>query len=502
MNDESNLRNLLSHPKVIGLFNNPHLKTKIDVQTIKKTMKRINVLLLIVCVFILHTVQSQTINTGDIPINRLSASKWQNFKWDGSGDWKTIDVTKEGIMPGSTEDITPKVMAIIENGSGKRILKFPAGIFYINSTLNISKDDIQIVGEGNSTKFMLAGGANHASIIARGTQTGSYKLTTDVFRGDSIVTLSSAEGLNVGDYFVIEQKGSLTRQGPDVKGKECQIFKINKKSGNQLVLDMKFGIPFLKDHASIAKINFKKNLRFHNFYIEMTSTPTEGHSHNISLSEVQNVELSNVESNKALHTHMELSWSREVIFYQNYLHGNFGHDQEGGYQYGIKLNWCTNCLVINNKTSDLRHHYATQFGTNHCIIAYNRAEPPYNHYGDFGQHNSKGCHNNLWEGNYGCEIYDDANPKKSWGTRYTMWFRNHAISKVGSENAFVEHMTIIGNELETDSSGLKTGPSDKDNFSGANIINVSKEGGKAEVVWGDMKENAIINGDKLYYYRN
>jgi len=457
-----------------------------------KTTKKNNLILLIACICFLNILQSQTINTGDVPTNRLSASKWQNIKWDGSGNWKTIDVTKEGITPGSMEDISPKVMAIIDKGSGKRILKFPSGIFYINSILNISKGDIQIVGEGNSTKFMLAGGENHASIIAKGKREGSYKLTSDISRGDSKVIFESTEGLNVGDYFVIEQNGSLTRQGPDVKGKECQIFKIIEKSGNQLTLDMKFGIPFFKAHASVTKMHFKKNMRFHNFYIEMTSVPTKGQSHNISLSEVQNVEFSNIESNKALHTHIELSWSREVIFYQNYLYGNFGHHKEGGFQYGIKINWCTNCLVINNRTSDLRHHYATQFGTNHCVIAYNRAEAPYNQYADFGQHNSKGCHNNLWEGNYGSEIYDDANPKKSWGTRYTMWFRNHAISKVGSENAYVEHMTIIGNELESDASGLKTGPSDKDNFTGANIINVSKEGGKGEVVWGDMKVDADL----------
>jgi len=454
-------------------------------------MNKINILL-ILCVFILHTVQSQTINIGDIPIDRLSASKWQNFKWDGSGDWTTIDVTKEGIMPGSTEDITPKVMALIENGSGKRILKFPAGTYHIKSILNITKGDIQIVGEGTATKFMLAGGAKSASIIARGTQSGIYKLTNDVSRGASKVTLESAEGLNVGDYFLIEQKGALTRPGPDVTGKETQIFKVTAKSGNKLTVDMNSGIPFFKDHASIAKINFRKNLRFHNFYIEMTSTPTEGKSHNISLSEVQNVELSNIESNKALHTHMELSWARDVIFYQNYLYGNFGHDKEGGYQYGIKLSWCTNCHVINNRTSDLRHHYATQFGTNHCVIAYNRAEPPYNHYGDFGQHNSKGCHNNLWEGNYGCEIYDDDNPKKSWGTRYTMWFRNHAISKVGSESPYVECMTIIGNEVQGGVDAIKQGPSGCNNFAGANIINVSKEGEEGEVVWGNMKEGDNI----------
>ena len=257
---------------------------------------------------------------------------------------------------------------------------------------------------------------------------------------------------------------------------------------------MKFGIPFLKDHASIKKMNFLKNIRFHNFYIEMASKPTgvSGYWHNINANVIQNVEFSNIESNKALHGHIQVNNSREVIFFKNNLYGNFGYDHSGGYQYGIKINWCTRCYIINNRSSDLRHNYATQFGCNHCVIAYNRAEPPYNHYADFGQHNSKGCHNNLFEGNYGSEIYDDANPKRSWGTRYTMWFRNHAISKVGSENAYVEHMTIIGNELEGGASGIKKGAPGEDTFSGANIVNVSNEGEGGTMVWGDMKEGAAI----------
>lgn len=429
---------------------------------------------------------------GDVTINRLSATKWENYKWDDSGDWETIDVTNVGITPNTEDDIAPKVMAIIQNGSGKRILKFPAGTYHIKTRLDITKSDIQIIGEGSLTKFLLAGGENPANITARGSRDGNYKLSSDVHRGDSQITLTSTEGLNIGDFFVITQKGSVTRPAPGVSGVETQIVKIIAKSGNILTVDMKFGIPFWKAHASIAKMNLLQNLRFHNFYMEMTSKPLRGKSHNISVSEIQNVEFSNIESNRALHSHIELSWSRDVILFQNHLYGNFDHNKEGWYQYGIKLSQCTKCYVIKNRAADLRHHYATQVGTNHCVIAYNRAEPPYNHYGDLGQHNSKGCHNNLWEGNYGSEIYDDDNPKKSWGTRYTMWFRNHAITKIGSESPYVEHMTIIGNELEGGMEAIKKGPLGKANFAGANLIKVSKEGVKEIIIWGDLKEGNSI----------
>ena len=437
---------------------------------------------------------------GDIPANRLSATKWQNFEWDSSGNWETIDVTQEGIVPDATTDIVPKVMSIIANGSGKRILKFPAGTFHIKSRLKILKGDIQIVGEGKATKFILQGGSNPGYITAFGGESGNYKLAADASRGDSQVTLTSTSGLNVGDYFIVKQNGQfrVPDHDPVIVGNETQIFKITAKNGNTLSLDMKFGISFFKKEAWVQKMSFLKNIRFHNFYIERPSTTSGDGDVNIYLRMLQNAEFSNVESKNALKTHVALFNSRDVIFFQNYMHGNFGCDKCGGYQYGISLVSCTKVNLINNRGSDLRHFFVSQFGTNHCVFAYNRAEAPHNQYGDIGQHNSKGCHNNLFEGNYGEEIFDDGNLKSGWGTRYTMWFRNHAITQIGSTSRFVEHMTMIGNEIESED-GERTGIRDgevgvpgKYTFSGANILNVSAEGEGGHIIWGDMEEGAAI----------
>ncbi len=462
-------------------------------------MKIVSILLLLFS-FSQLKAQTEVSGFGDIPPNRLSATKWQNFKWDSSGNWETIDVTKKGIVPDAGTDIAPKVMSIINNGSGKRILKFPAGTFQIKSRLKILKGDIQIVGEGNATKFMLQGGSNAGYITIFGNESGNYKLAVDASRGNSKVTLTSASGLNVGDYFIVKQGGSLVRPNadPPIKGRETQIFKIIAKSGNELSLDMNFGIPFFKDHTSVLKMNFLKNIRFHNFYIERTSKTNGDGDVNIYLRMLQNAEFSNIESKNALKTHIALFNSKDVLFFQNYLYGNYGCDFCGGYQYGISLVSCTQVNLINNRGSDLRHFFVSQFGTNHCVFAYNRAEAPYNQYGDIGQHNSKGCHNNLFEGNYGDEIFDDGNPRSGWGTRYTMWFRNHAITQIGSTSSYVEEMTIIGNEIESED-GERTGIRDgevgvpgKNTFLGANILNVSAEGEGGNIVWGNMTAEGQI----------
>ncbi len=446
-------------------------------------------ILLIVANFQLKALEP-IINYGDFPQNRLSANTWQYFEWDSTGVWETIDVTTRGITPGSTVDIGPLVNAIIESGSNKRILKFPAGTYQIKTSINISKSDIQIIGEGSTTRFMLVGGANPSKIFCNGSRTGEdYRLSVDAKRGDGVATFTSASAFNVGDYFIIYQAGSVTRAG--ASGDETQIFKVLAKSGNTLTLDMKFGIPFNAANARIERIGYKRNIKLHNFYIEMTTVPTVDAT-SIVFNVVQNVEISKIESNKNLVGHITVFRGREVVIRDNNVYGNYGKNTSGGYQYGYTFNFSTHCMMINNRTANLRHHYVTQFGTNHCIIAYNRAEAPYNHYADLGQHNSKGCHNNLWEGNFGSEIFDDPNPLKSWGTRYTMWFRNHALSKVGSENEYVENMNIIANELKGGTDAIKKGAPGKYTFSGANIVNINSEGGTGTIIWDNLPVNAKL----------
>ena len=420
---------------------------------------------------------------GDIPIERISANGWEHFEWDGSGEWTTIDVREKGILPNQSEDVAPAIVKMINNGSGKRIFKFPEGTFHLKSAVRFSKSDVQIIGSGKATKFILAGGTDNGYFRVEGKRTGNYELAKDVKRGDKEITLTSTRGLTVGNYIMLNQQGGLR-----VNDLENQIVKIIAKNGNTLTIDMKLGIPFSSSRATIQKMNLLENIRFSNFYMEKASS-TKGKSFNITIDCVRNAEISFIESNKARASHFQAFRSTDVIYYGNKIYGNYGGG--GGYQYGIVVHFCTKIHMINNEASDLRHHFATQFGSDHCVVAYNKALPTYNDYADFGQHNSKGCHNNLFEGNFGKELYDDPN-HKGWGTRYTMWFRNHATSKIGSAHPMVENMNIIGNELSNDRSGVLAGPSDKNPFIAANILNIDSEGGKGETEWGDLPNGATI----------
>ncbi|MGB5943965.1 MAG: T9SS type A sorting domain-containing protein [Leeuwenhoekiella sp.] len=443
-----------------------------------------NRILFVAILLLVYTFQAQERNVGDIPADRLAIDGWKEIKFDSSGNWQTIDVTTMGVLPNTGADMAKAIEDMIMGGSGKTIYKFPAGTFNIDSSIQIEKGDFQILGEGSATKFVMRGGDKAPVIRIRGKREGSIRLEKSVNRGDNTIALTSISGFEVGDYLFLRQQN-----GERTFDLDTQIVKILSITGNTLTVDMKIGLPFSADLARVQYLKFLKNIKLSNFYLGRSSEP-EQREGKLRMDVILNGEISHVESDKALGQHLEIGDCRDFLFFQNNVHGNFGRDTSGGYQGGIVVNRSTRVNVINNRLDDLRHHIMFQFGVNHSVVAYNRATI-YNHYGDYGQHNNKGCHNNLFEGNFGSELYDDWN-KKAWGAPYAMWFRNHAIVKIGTEYDGQTHMSIIANELQAGESGLKLADPNNDNYVAANIVNINGENGDGDMLWGDLDADATI----------
>jgi len=429
----------------------------------------------------MNTAISQDL--GDIPADRIAVSGWEDTKFDGSGTWTTVDVTTKGVKPGTETDMGPAIQKMILDGTGKTIYNFPQGTYKINTSITINKGDFQIKGAGSTTKFILKGGANAPEITIAGGSSSSLTLTKLIYRGSNTIEVSSAANVKVGDFLNISQQN-----GERSFDSDNQIVEITKIVGNIITLDMKIGLRF-EQTASVTKFNMTKNIKLRDFYLERATKP-DSIVDKIALKNVYNAEIFNIESKNELGKHITLTNCRNVLIFSNNIYGNFGFDTSGGYQYGVSIDRCTRVNVINNDFSDLRHHIALQFGSNHCVIGYNRTTI-YNHYADYGEHNSKGCHNNLFEGNFGSELFNDNN-LKAWGAQHTVWFRNHAIKKIGSEYPEQANMTIIGNELEAGISGLLKGPDGKNNFAAANIYSIDGEGGTGTLSAGNLAANATI----------
>lgn len=444
-------------------------------------MNRIYIILL--SVLVLSVSKSLANDTTNIFDSYKAISGWEDVKFDDSGVWDTVDVTTQGIEPNKDTNWGPAIQTMIMGGSGKTIYKFPAGVYKINTSIQIGKSDFQILGEGKETKFLLPGGTQKPRINIAGKKISNLTLQSPIERGDEKITLKSVSGVSVGDYLFIAQAN-----GERAWDLDDQMVKVLAIDGNTLAIDMKMGLPFKVD-ARVEKCLMYKNIKLSNFYIERTTAPSDKCGR-LTLAYIFNAEISNIESKNTLISHFTINNSRNVLFFNNDVYGNYGKDHTGGYQYGVTINRSTRVNIIYNRFSNLRHHVALQFGTDHSVIAYNRTTK-YNHYADYGQHNSKGCHNNLFEGNFGEQLYDDLN-QKAWGTPYVVWFRNHAIEKIGSEYPGQNHMTIIGNELRADASGLKKGEPNLYNFSGANIVSINKENGKGVMIWGDLDDSTTI----------
>lgn len=421
---------------------------------------------------------------GDVPADRIAISGWEDTQFDDSGNWKTVDVTTKGVRPNQNGDMAPAIQSMINGASGKTIFKFPAGTYNINSNIRSNKNDFQVIGVGKATKFLFRGGDNAPNWNVAGGTGARTTLRNDIKRGDNKITLTNTSDLSVGDYVFIAQAN-----GERAWDLDNQIVKILAKNGHELTIDMKMGLDFQKEIARVEKANLRKNIKFSNFYMERLSEPTN-RTGQLTFAWVLNAEISNIESNKVLISHLTVNNCRDVLVFQNNFYGNFGRDKSGGFQYGVTLNRCTRTNVINNKFSDLRHHIALQFGSDHCVIAYNRTTK-YNHYADYGQYNSKGCHNNLFEGNFGFELFDDPN-QKAWGTPHTTWFRNHAIKKIGSEYVEAKDHVIIGNEIRANTSGIKDGDGTNNFVIGTNIVGINKENGTGTTHWGDLPRNADL----------
>jgi hypothetical protein len=336
--------------------------------------------------------------------------------------------------------------------SGRRILYFPAGVYYFKTSLRLSVGDVILQGEGKGlTHFRITSpGDQLAQIeigIDRKSQIGSaLSVTADVPAGSNKVTLADASSINAGD-FILLGKPPRVWEAPTYS----QIFRVDAKSGNTLELDMKVGLGYpAADKPTAQKIRMIQNVGFERLKVHrtngwVTDPVATQNAGNLVLSGVYNGFVRDVESETSIRSHVSVDLSRNVIVERNDMYDTL--ENRGGWGYGVSVNWSTRVRVTDNKTWDLRHHILLQTGANHCVVSYNSIEAPHMDYNDLALH-STFAYMNLFEGNRFLESYadnskaDDAE-KHATGPGNT-WFRNFAGGKVGSINNATYRQNVIG----------------------------------------------------------
>ncbi|HEY0968397.1 MAG TPA: glycosyl hydrolase family 28-related protein [Opitutaceae bacterium] len=426
------------------------------------------------------------VDYGSIPTSRIPANGWVFENWTNPGSWTTIDVTANGLPANSsTTDASIKVVDILNaNPGGNRELYFPAGTYYFKSDLNITRGNIQLVGDGpGATIFVIDAAASlNAEIRFSGANSGSaVAVSGSPAAGDQTITVASASTIAVGDFLQLYlEDGRREFSLPHYS--ESQIVQVTAKSGNSITLDMKLGSDFpAAKTPKVQEITMRSNIRVADLTIRRTVKPTDQAVSNLEFEKCYNVLVQNIEGDNSRRAHVSLRYSKKAHVVSSWFHDYFG-PEAGGEGYGIYIMNSTGCRATDNRLWNLRHHIILEVGANHNIVSYNSVEGQ-DAYNELAFHATY-ARFNLIEGNSFVSSYAD-NSKNSFpdATDETgplnMWFRNRATQNIGSINTATVNLSIIGNlasSLSTSGSG---------HYLGANRV-------AGTIQWGSLSSSSTI----------
>lgn len=421
---------------------------------------------------------------GSIPATRIPPGGWTDVQWSDPGGWTTLNVTTQGV-PANTpsSDAGQKLMDLVAGLNSPTILYFPPGNYYINTTLEMNKGNIRLVGAGaNQTKFYMTRNTRENRVTFRGLPSGSpITITANEAAGSFQITVANASTLNVGDLIRISQNYTQGTMTPN-EG-YGQMSQITAKSGNTLTLDIPLGLSYQTANIPLVqKYNKIENVGVESIYFERTQDIQEG---NIIFDGVVNGYMTNIESYRGGAIHVAVRRSMDVVVENNLIHHAFGYGV-GGYGYGIQLDsYATRNRISNNKLWELRHHIILDRGANRNVISYNYAGPNYRHDGGAADLDLHGnwAYGNLFEGNTGKQLISDGFYGQD-GPLNT-YYRNKMLENVemrNGPNGATKQANIVGNELGT---SIALHSTSTDNYVGAN-----REAGV--VNWGDLSSSAIL----------
>ena len=383
-----------------------------------------------------------------VPADRLPPDRFRDVQWRDPRGWSMIYVSRHGLAPDQPGvDAASAVARIVAETSGRRILYFPPGSYYFRSTLNVTTGDLILRGAGPArTRFVIDGPRDPNAEIRF---TGGVKATATATAvlgspaaGATFITVADGSRFRAGDSLQLYRAGGRVAYDNPT---EMQLLRVRAVSGDRLELDMKLGLSYPADERPrVRSIVPLRNVGVEQLKVQRLREPTKEKVDNIAMWAVDNAFVRDIESDRAGRHHVSLSFARDAVVERTHLHGGFRN--RGGHLYGAGASWSTRVRMTDNKAYDLRHFFVLQLGTNHSIVSYNSAEPPYRDYNDMALH-ANYAYMNLFEGNTFHEGYADNSKDGSMSATGpgNVWFRNQAVGKIGSINEATRRQVMIGN---------------------------------------------------------
>jgi hypothetical protein len=283
---------------------------------------------------------------------------------------------------GNTDDFNA-IQNAINNAPNPSVIFFPAGVYRINSPLNL-KSGVVLRGQG-SDQSQLKFVSDSGCLNIKGSANGSYTpVNSGLSKGSVQLTVQDASKFQVGqggeirqeDIAAVDPTGEWANSGwvPDhVVGQMVKIVAIN---GNTLTVDPPLNFSFSSDkHPEVRPIQFIKQVGVEDLKILRVDTGTV--SSNVNISYAADCWIRRIESDNTQQYHFSIDESLNLEIRDSYIHGAVSKG-DGGLGYGVSLSWySTAILVENNIFNELRHSMIIQLGVNGCVFGYNYAQHNY-----------------------------------------------------------------------------------------------------------------------------
>jgi len=396
------------------------------------------------------------VDYGGLDRGRMPVEDWRDTQWVDPGGWTTIDVTTRGLPANAPSlDAAVEIQRILAETSGRRRLHFPAGTYYLKSTLAITVGDLWLAGDGpERTIFRIEapGSANAEIAITGRAPAGPIDVMAAVAPGATSLTLRDATGIVAGDVLQLFADDAPLANGGRAWSSElyAQLVRVTAVTGDIVELDMKVLLDYpLAYRPRVRRIEALRHVRVDELLVHRVHEPAAENTTNLRIARADRPLITRVESSFSGRNHISLEEVKDGIVEDTFVHDTW-KTTTGGYGYGISLIGTTGCRVSNNKASRLRHHVILQLGASHNVVSYNSAEAPLD-YNDVALHATY-AYLNLFEGNTFTEGFADRS-KDGWtdieattGPGNT-WFRNRVARGVGNQQGGTQRQNVIGNDV-------------------------------------------------------
>jgi MYXO-CTERM domain-containing protein len=317
------------------------------------------------------TSPASALDYGDLPAERFPSGDWSDISWSDPGGWSEVDVTEHGVTPGSG-DVRAALDSLLATVDSPTVLYFPEGTYTLDSggDLVIETSDLIFRGDG-AHKTVLELGDGQGEIAFRGEDTGSEVfLAADVAAGESVISLDSTQGLEVGDLVRIAEDAP---QWEEDWGRRSNGVIALVTARDTVAETITINVPVdtgLTDanSPSLQEIRPVENVGVEKLAVHRTA---DNNAHTLTFDRVHNAFVREVESIDTARHHVQATRSHRVVVAHNYLHGarDIGG---GGNGYGVAIhNLSTHALVTDNIIESTRHALMTQTGASYNVFAYN-----------------------------------------------------------------------------------------------------------------------------------